>query len=278
MTSGGSVLALYPPPAQERPLAGLYLDHDVRRLGHARAPFVYTNFIVSLDGRIALPRPSGNGMGVPRSIANPRDWRLFQELAVQADVIVTSSGHLRETAAGRVRELVEVYDKAEFRDIADWRGERGLSPYPDYAVMSRDLDFPIAPRLLSDGRRVIVATTAAADPVRMRALEEAGAEVFLAGEEDVAGSRFIDGLAGRGYGIIYSAAGPRVHHTLLADGVIDRLYLTTANRLLGGEVYDPLVSGSLLGGGVSMTPASLCLDLGALDGAGQLLAMYERDT
>ena len=54
-------------------------------------PFVYTNYVTSIDGRIAIPRPEGQGMMVPKETANDRDWRLFQELAVQADVIISLS-------------------------------------------------------------------------------------------------------------------------------------------------------------------------------------------
>ena len=53
-----SITQLYPLPSQERPLTNLYLTHNLRqqRAASGRA-FVYANFVVSLDGRIAIPTP-----------------------------------------------------------------------------------------------------------------------------------------------------------------------------------------------------------------------------
>jgi len=93
----GSVFV--PLPAAERKLEGLYLSHDLRQhyLKSGRA-FVYANFVTSIDGRIAVPRSNGNGLVVPKNIANKRDWRLFQELAAQADIIISSGRYLRDWA------------------------------------------------------------------------------------------------------------------------------------------------------------------------------------
>ena len=74
-----TILKLYPLPAQETPLQGAYLSHDLRLYSErANKPFIYANFVVSLDGRIAIPHPSGHGLTVPQATANARDWRLFQ--------------------------------------------------------------------------------------------------------------------------------------------------------------------------------------------------------
>ena len=130
--------------AEATPLAGLYLSHDVRRQAAAAArPFVYANFVTALDGRIAIPDEKQGGLKVPGSVANDRDWRLFQELAVQADVIITTGRYLRDYGAGKAQEIFRVHDDPAFADLAEWRRARGMSPQPDLAVVSRSLDFPI---------------------------------------------------------------------------------------------------------------------------------------
>ncbi|MFN2221501.1 MAG: pyrimidine reductase, partial [Candidatus Promineifilaceae bacterium] len=100
------VLQLYPLPSQQRPLKGLYLAHDLREQEPRTAgrPTIYSNFVTSLDGRIAIPHPSRPGMMVPKTTANERDWRLFQELATQADLIISSGRYLRDWADGRAQE------------------------------------------------------------------------------------------------------------------------------------------------------------------------------
>ena len=52
-------LRLYPLPAEERPLKGLYLSHNLRQYTqNTSKTFVYTNYVTSLDGRIAIPHPT----------------------------------------------------------------------------------------------------------------------------------------------------------------------------------------------------------------------------
>lgn len=276
MTS--AILRLYPPPSQELPLQGLYLADDLRGLqaGLPDRPFVYTNYVASLDGRIAVPHPSEPGLTVPKQVANDRDWRLFQELAVQADVILTSGRYLRDYAAGRAQEILRVYDDPRFADLRDWRLARGLSPLPDLAVISASLDFPIPEALTRAGRSVVVLTTAETDQDRAQALKAQLGRVLVAGQERVAGAPLVDQLGGLGYRLIYNATGPQVMHLLLADDRLDRLYMTVANRLLGGEPYATIVEGPLLAPAVGMRLRAAYLDPHGLEGLGQMFLSYDR--
>src|SRR4051812_17752639 len=94
-----NLIRLYPPPAEEQSLEGLYLAQDVRLLAQGRRPFVYTNFVTSLDGHISEPSDT-QGRQVPKAIANSHDWRLYMELVAQADVLITTERQLRAMAAG----------------------------------------------------------------------------------------------------------------------------------------------------------------------------------
>ncbi len=270
MTEG--VVQLHPLPAETRPLSGLYLSQNLRQ--HDRETFVYSNFVTSLDGRIAIPHPDKPGMMVPPQTANMRDWRLFQELAVQADIIITSGRYLRDYADGRAQEILHVYDDPDFADLGEWRQEQGLSPQPDLAVISGSLNFPIPEVLTAHGRKVIIFTTAQVDRQRVRQMEAQAGRVVVAGEESVDGRSLVRQMAQLGYRIIYSATGPKVLHLLLAGGVLDRLYLTLANRILGGRPFASIVEGPLLEPAVDMTLHTLYYDAAGLDGLGQLFAAY----
>lgn len=272
-----AVTQLYPLPAQELALHGLYLAHDVRRLAaELGRPLVYSNFVTSLDGRIAVPGPTGSGLVVPKQVANSRDWRLFQELAVQADVVISSGRYLRDYASGHAQEILRVYDDPQFADLAEWRMQQGLSPQPDIAVISASLDFPLPEALLTGGRRVVIFTTEQADRQRVRELESHAGRVIVAGATSVTGDRLAQAMAGLGYTTIYSATGPKVLHLLLASGVLDRLYLTLASRLVGGDPYSTIVDGPLLSPTVDMRLRSAYHDAAGLDGLGQLFLCYER--
>jgi hypothetical protein len=152
------ILKLYPLPAAEIPMAGAYLAHNLRQHSEQTGkPFVYANFIVSLDGRIAIPHPRGKGLKVPKTTATERDWRMFQELAAQADVILSSGRYLRDWAEGRAQEILQI-DDPRFADLREWRLSRGLPAQPDIALISGTLDFPIPPVLTAGGRRALVFT------------------------------------------------------------------------------------------------------------------------
>ena len=272
-----NIWQLYPTPAREIALNGLYLGHDLRGQHEALGrPFVYTNYVTSIDGRTAIPRAGGKGMEVPKATSNDRDWRLFQELAVQADCLISSGRYLRDHAEGQAQEILRVYDEPRFADLGRWREERGLPRYPDLAVVSGSLDFPIPPFLTQAGRQVVVISHGAADRGRVARLEGEGARVVVAGENEVGGRATIDALGELGYHTIYMATGPRVHHLLLADNALDRLYTTVAHRLLGGQPFSSLVEGDLLQPAVGLRLHALYFDPHALDGLGQQFVCYAR--
>lgn len=271
-----NITQLYPQPALERPLKGTYLDHQLRQHSQASGQaLVYANFITSLDGRIAIPHPTREGMMVPQDTANDRDWRLFQELAAQADVIISSGRYLRDWADGRAQEILRVNDP-EFADLKEWRLARGLPPQPDIAIISRSLRFPIPEVLTAAERKVVVFTTANPDPARVKEIEAKAGQVLVVGKESVQGEPMVQQMSELGYTTVYSAAGPKVLHLLLAGNVLNRLYLTYANRLLGGQPFSSIVEGDLLDPAVDMSLNTIYFDPYALDGLGQLFVSYNR--
>ncbi|MDX1698522.1 MAG: dihydrofolate reductase family protein, partial [Thiohalobacterales bacterium] len=237
-----TITQLFPATVQDVVLKGLYLEHALHSRGRDDHPFVYTNFITSLDGRIAITGEDRSTHQVPLSITNLRDWRLYQELAGQADILVTSGRYFRQSEAGEAQDILPVGNQPDYADIREWRQAQGLRSQPDIAIMSGSLDIPLETLEPYRQRRIIVVTGSEADPARVQRLEKAGIRLMIAGDDRrVDGRQMIDQLASAGYRSIYAIAGPEVFHTLLAGGTIDRLYLTLACQLLGGSDYDTLL-------------------------------------
>ena len=122
----------------------------------------------------------------------------------------------------------------------------------------------------------MIFTVANADPERMSELQAQAGEVHIVGAKSVGGAQLVQKMTGLGYQTVYNATGPKVLHLLLAGGVLDRLYLTHANRLLGGQPFSSIVEGDLLDPPFDMTLSRIYLDPVALDGLGQLLISYNR--
>jgi hypothetical protein len=76
--------------------------------------------------------------------------------------------------------------------------------------------------------------------------------------------------------LIYSTAGPAVLHLLLQSRVLERLYMTTVTRILGGVDYATLVLGDRLRPPYDFTLSAMYLDVQGPDGVDQLMQVYDR--
>ena len=229
------------------PLTGLYLSQRFGPPLVRSRPFVYTNFIASLDGRISLPDPRMLKRIVPPSIANARDWRLFQELAASADALVVSGRYVRDLPRGVSARSFPVSSKPHFADLIEWRRGRGLSPQPAVVIVTASLDLPPLDAVAESGRDVYVATGRTAPAGKAAAIEAQGANVVRAGSGAlVEGGRLVEALTRNGYSNIAMISGGQVLEALVLDDVLDRLYLTLACRMLGGTSFDTLFTGPVL--------------------------------
>lgn len=199
-------------------------ESDVERLyaypDALARPWVRVNFVSSTDGAVTV---SGKSHG----LSSPADKRLFAMIRDLADVILVGSG----TA------LVEGYRgvrPSEVRD--DRRARHGLSPLPPIAVVTRHCSVAPDSGLITDtAAQPIVITCAAAPKTRRNALAEAGADVVLAGSDDVDLRTALTALADRGLLRIACEGGPRLFGTLIADDLVDELCLSMAPLLAGGD-------------------------------------------
>jgi riboflavin biosynthesis pyrimidine reductase len=267
---------LYPPPATDFLLEGLYLGQELYPGERTGKPFVYSNFIASLDGRIAIAQEGRSTHQVPAAITNARDWRLYQELAGQADILVTSGRYFRQSEIAEAQDRLPVSDHPDFSDIREWRSHHGLAAQPDIAILSRSLAIPLELLKVYQHRRLIVFTGRQTEAECIARFREQGIEVIAAGEDrSVDGAELVETLAGMGYASIYTIAGPDVLHTLLKAKVLDRLYLTTTHQLLAGRDFDTFTRGDGFDPALGMRLVSLYLDRYAPSGASQWFSAFE---
>jgi riboflavin biosynthesis pyrimidine reductase len=271
-----AVTRLYPPPARDYPLEGLYLGQILRFGEGTGKPVVYSNFITSLDGRIAIAQEGRSTRQVPTAITNLRDWRLYQELAGQADILITSGRYFRQSEIEEAQDRLPVSSHQHYSDIREWRSRHALAAQPDIAILSRSLDISLESFNPYRDRRIIVFTGRKADAKLIARLRKQGVEVITAGEDrTVDGAELIAMLAGMGYASIYAIAGPDVLHTLLKARVLNRLYLTTTHQLLAGEHFDTFTRGVGFDPALDMRLVSLYLDQYAPSGASQWFSVFE---
>lgn len=264
------VIELFPASGVERELAGLHLSHDVRSRMEAGSSFVFSGFISSIDGRIGTE----DTVGAPRSLGNERDWRLFQELMVQADVVLVSGRYVRDVGRGVARNIIPDATDGIDGDLVRYRVERGLSPRPAVAIVTQRGGFDAAVASgLSD--EVVVTYGAEVDAETLHSWTDAGLDAVLVGDNgDVEVSRLMAALTQSGYKVVFSAAGPKVLAMLVP--ALDALYLTLGAQLLGGRSYMTLLEGDDLLPTQGFTVETAYLDPHGPSGTTQLFLEFRR--
>jgi len=224
-------------------LEGMYLSHDLQELAKSLdRPIVVANYVTDLNDVIAIEGVRGS----PEKLKNPSDWRLFQELTAQADVLITGASYMNDfmEKGKSVQNVLTQFDKGSpFEDLGIWREQHGLQRNPDVVIVSRSLSFSLPEVIFQRGRRAFIFTTyRMSDSENAKELERTGATVIGAGHEGVDGAAMIERLDHEGYKVIKMITGPRVLRILmdaqfktqggelLRKGALDRLYITRVDR------------------------------------------------
>jgi diaminohydroxyphosphoribosylaminopyrimidine deaminase/5-amino-6-(5-phosphoribosylamino)uracil reductase len=186
-------------------------------------PLVTIKSAVTLDGKIAAATDNTGWITSERARAH------VQELRHASDAIITGSG-------------TALADDPMLNDRSGLPRARPLLR----VVMDSTLRLPPASKLVASSRGdLLVATTSAASPERRKILEGMGVEVRLF---DGPGGRvdFRDVIALLGERRCLSAmveAGARINWAALESGVVDKVYLYYAPKILGGRDSISMVGG-----------------------------------
>jgi riboflavin biosynthesis pyrimidine reductase len=270
-----TVQRLFPCPCESLDLQGLYLGLKLHNIGTPQRPFVYANFLSSLDGRIALEDAEGVAY-LPKHLTTPADFRLFLELQAQADCLVTHGGYLRSLAAGRLGNILQIGQRPESSDLVAWRLAHGLPAQPAIVIASASLDFPLPDSIREHGQTCYVATGQHADSAKLDYWRGQGCEIIFAGKDRrVEGGPLVEALGERGLRSIYLIAGPDMLDTMVRDGKLGRLFQTITHQLLGGLAFRTVSPGPEFGPIGHLKLRSLYYDPNAPQDAGQWFAQFD---
>lgn len=238
------------------PLEGLYLGQKLAEMStKIRRSLVIANFLTDRNGVIAKA-DEHHHFQVPLELRNPSDWRLFQELMAQADVIISGGAYLKRVSAlgNRAEDILFQFEPGGgFEKLGEWRLRSGYKTRrPDLAIVTRSLDFKIPEEVLRSGRRTIIFTMdAIANSDKARAFTHSGTVVIGSGEIGVDGNRMNETLSNEmGYRVIMMATGPGVLAILLEAKRLDLLYVTEAQLEIPFD--DPATVQTILPGGTKI--------------------------
>lgn len=244
-----SVTHLIWPPDRAGPLSADALEELYRYPDGLR---LVVNFVSSADGAVTVE-------GSSRGLSTPPDREVLDLGTDLADVVLVAAG--TATAEG----FTGVHPDARARDR---RARHGLREVPVTAVVTasgRSLaaDSPV----LTDTLVPTVVFTCDAVPAGVRdGWTAAGADVVVAGDEDVDLAAVVRTLGERGLNRINCMGGPALFGSLAEAGLVDELRLTVAPFLVSGEA-------GRIARGAGMDPARLEL-LSVVAGDDTLLVRY----
>lgn len=190
-------------------------------------PYTVANFVSSADGRA-----TAGGRSAP--LSDEGDRALFHALREGVDAVLAGTGTLRIERYGRL-----IKDPA----ARQRRTERGLDPEPLAVVISRSGQIPYEIPLFSDPEARIVEFTAGTEPRPVTAKREL---VSLPPEELT-----LPGVMARlrkdfDVRTLLCEGGPTLFAALVAEALVDELYLTLGPKLVGGEQNLEILAGAPL--------------------------------
>jgi diaminohydroxyphosphoribosylaminopyrimidine deaminase/5-amino-6-(5-phosphoribosylamino)uracil reductase len=184
-------------------------------------PHVTAKAASTLDGKIAAAD------GSSRWITNGRCRRYVHELRGRSDAVMVGAGTvLRDDPSLSVR-------------LSGWRGREPIA-----VVVDGRLRIPARARLLRRPKgSLIVLTTRRANPARMRRIESLGHRVIVCRQSRGGLVDLRDALSALGAAGVLSVmieGGGRLFSSLVKEGLVDRMVVCIAPKLLGGRGLDML--------------------------------------
>lgn len=187
--------------------------------GGADDPRVSLGMVCSVDGAVSVA-------GRSAALGGEADRAAFQALRAACDVILVGAGTVRDE---RYRAPRGTEERQRRRRV------KRLAPAPRLAIVSGSLALDEElPVFAAPDHPPLVLTHAAAPPARRRRLEQL-AEVVMVGEDRVELARAVAELGRLGLGRILCEGGPRLNGALLADDLVEEVFLTLAPVLVGGD-------------------------------------------
>lgn len=197
-------------------------------LGFAE-PVLYSNFVVSLDGVVALGSKPSAGSTI--SARNPADRFLMGLLRACADAVLLGAETLRTTPGHHWTPEHVFPDLTE--SFADLRLNLGRKPRPRLVVLTVTGDVPVSHSAIAGGATIVTTVSGARelkdrlpDSCDLIELGESGpVDLVLAVAE----------LRDRGYRVILSEGGPHVLGELVKLELVDQAFLTISPVLAGRD-------------------------------------------
>lgn len=227
---------------------------DWRAPAATERPYVYSNFVMSHDGRVSFSIPGAIGGGAV-SGGSAHDRWLMGLLRARADAVLVGDNTLR-LEPEHIWTPEGIFP-AEAGAYAAWRAAEGRSAQPLHVFASHDGAIPAEAAVFARAelRCLIVSTQAGVEQARARLRPYPTVGYLPLGHESVDLNRLMRVLrADYGVCMLLCEGGPTLFGSLVKAGEIDDLFLTLSPLFIGNPRGGPTRPG--LVEGVGFDPAT----------------------
>ncbi len=193
-------------------------------LGFQR-PCVFANFVASVDGVVALAGAGESGHVISQK--SDADRFVMAVLRACADAVMVGAGTLRK-AAGDLWQPAAVYPEGTAL-FEETRERLGLRRQPVFVLVTASGEVDVTQPAFDDA---IIVTTPAGE-AKLRGCVPAGTRLIVEEGSPVRLARVLARLRAEGLGIVLAEGGPSLLARLVAEQVIDELFVTSSPALFG---------------------------------------------
>jgi riboflavin biosynthesis pyrimidine reductase len=195
-------------------------------------PRLYANFVASLDGVVAIPGRTQSSHLI--AAGSEADRFVLGLLRACADVVLIGAGTLSDSP--RTQWTPEHAYPPAAALYAKLRRDRGRPAQPTLAVLSGS--GRIDPEHPGLSRRALILTSEHGAAQLGRSLPRSATIVPIGCSNPLAPLAAVEALRGGGHELILCEGGPTVLSALVADGLLDELFLTISPLLAGRAPRD----------------------------------------
>jgi len=195
---------------------------------HELRPYVYSNFVTTLDGMVTFGI-EGESEGRVVSMKSQDDQWLMALLRASADAVIVGAGTLRaEKSHTWTVDSLKSVDPAPF---AEWRQSSGRSPQPVQCFVTASGRIDREAHIFREDtlKKIIFTTEQGA-----KALGNIRAEIVVSESDRVdlrAAMRFL--REEKGVRNLLTEGGPRLYGELLSAGLVDESFQTLSPQMAG---------------------------------------------
>lgn len=211
-----------------------------------RSPCVLANLVASVDGVVALPIADESGRTISQN--SVADRFVMGLLRACVDAVMVGAGTFRK-APGHLWNAETIYPLAAAL-FAETRARLGLHPRPKLVIVSGSGMIDMTQRAVLDA---LIVTTPTGE-ARLRAQKPTGTRILVSDSAKLRMADVLPLLRSEGLRTVLTEGGPSTLAGLVAEKLLDELFVTLSPSLFGRYPNDGRKS---LADGLDLTGTSL---------------------